>query len=206
VSSRRDGDLDKAGREQYKSFMMTVAQQAGGQTPAAAAAASASAASSARADSSSKPQQKQQQKQPQYPSTASFVEAAAGVAASAEASSRGKAAIVGFFGDTAKFKLAGEKQRQQQARELQIAAVNLIKGCGDWELGIPAMAAGTPGCVKGYSHRMQYMINVHCCYIALQCCFFKAAAQRSIACLTCILHTFPCRLHPQCFSYVAPKP
>jgi hypothetical protein len=148
-----DNDLDETQRGYYKSFVMSIAQHAGGQPPAAAAAAaaaSASAASSARADSSSKMQQKQQQQpQPQYPSTASFVEAAAGVAASSEASSRGKAAIVGFFGDTAKFKLAGEKQRQQQARELQIAAVNLIKGSGDWELGIPAMAAGMNRCVKG---------------------------------------------------------
>jgi hypothetical protein len=136
-------DLNNNEREQLKSLVMSaVTQLYGGQTPAAAtAAAAAGSASSIQAGTASAQQQQQQQKPP-YPSPAALA-AALRSTRSPEACKVSADEIVAFLSYTLGHKYAGDKQRQRQATELQRAALNVMAGLGNWELGLQAMAAGT---------------------------------------------------------------
>jgi hypothetical protein len=49
---------------------------------------------------------------------------------------------VAFLSYTNRHKFALEKERVRQAHELQRAAMNVITGLGNWEMGLQAMAAG----------------------------------------------------------------
>jgi hypothetical protein len=136
-SLSRDPDIPEDQRSTYSSFMKAVAQQASTQSPAAAGTSSASSSSSGAATAA--PQQQQQL--PAYPSAAAFARLL-GLQLTAEQGRRRRTEINGFFSALDTFKLAGELQRQQQANELRIRAIELVIGLVDWELAIKAFAAG----------------------------------------------------------------